>query len=213
MAGLENTRPEDLYFERSREDVLSLLPTGYKKTLDVGCGAGGTASWLRAHGATTLHGIELVAEPAEQARQVMDHVWQGAVEEQLANVEGPYDAVLCLDVLEHLTDPYAVLASLREVTKPGGHLLVSLPNARNLKLAFDLVFRGTFGYTDYGHRDWTHLRWFTRKDASAAIEKAGFTVLKTSMPPSIQPLRAKVRSVPIVAELTNVQWYYVAQAR
>ncbi|MEH3053295.1 MAG: methyltransferase domain-containing protein [Patulibacter minatonensis] len=213
MAGLENTRTEDLYFDRSRNDVLSLLPAGFQKTLDVGCGAGGTAGWLRAHGASTLHGIELVEEPAEQARLVMDQVWQGAVEEQLPHVDGPYDAVLCLDVLEHLADPYAVLSSLREVTKPGGHLLVSLPNARNLKLAFDLVVRGTFGYTDLGHRDWTHLRWFTRRDAIAAIEQAGFSVLTTSAPPSESALRARVRSVSIVAELTNIQWYFLAQAR
>ena len=213
MSGLENTRTEDLYFDRAREDVLSLLPAGFKRTLDVGCGAGGTAGWLRAHGADTLHGIELVAEPAEQAAKVMDRVWVGAVEEQLASVQGPYDAVLCLDVLEHLADPYKVLSALRGVTAPGGHLLVSLPNARNLTLVRDLLFKGTFGYTDLGHRDWTHLRWFTRRDATAAIEKAGFTVLKTSAPPSAQPLRARVRSIPIVAELTNVQWYFLAQAR
>lgn len=213
MAGLENTRAENPYFDQTRDDVLALLPPGLDRVLDVGCGNGATANWLRHHGASTIHGIELVAEPAEQARQVMDRVWQGTVESQLPNVEGPYDAVLCLDVLEHLADPYAVLAELRKVMSPGGYLLVSLPNARNLRLAYDLVVRGSFAYTDHGHRDWTHLRWFTRRDAIAAIERAGFSVLKTSSPASTSPLRARVRSVQLVQELTNVQWHFLAQAR
>lgn len=213
MAGLENSRSADHYFTHPRQDVLSLLPGGLERVLDVGCGAGATAGWLREHGATTVHGIELVAEAAEQAATVMDRVWQGPVDEQLSQLDGPYDAVLCLDVLEHLTDPYAVLAGLRGQLRDGGWLLVSLPNARNLKLSFDLLVRGTFGYTDEGHRDWTHLRWFTRADATRAIEEAGFTVTQTSSPPSQTPLRDKVRSVQLVQELTNFQWYYLAQAR
>jgi hypothetical protein len=43
--------------------------------------------------------------------------------------------------------------------------------------------RGTFGYTDWGHRDNTHLRWFTRRDIVAAVEAAGWHVVATSHPP------------------------------
>ena len=39
----------------------------------------------------------------------------------------------------------------------------------------DLLFRGTFGYTEYGHRDVTHLRWYTRRDIVAAVERNGWT--------------------------------------
>ena len=214
MSGLENTRTtSDEYFENERRDVLSLLPSGLGRALDVGCGAGATAGWLRANGAQVVHGIELVREAAEQAEQVMDRVWTGPVDEHLADLDGPYDAVLCLDVLEHLPDPYATLAALRREMADDGWLLVSLPNARNARLAYDLMFRGTFGYTNLGHRDWTHLRWFTRQDAITAIEAAGFSVKQVSSPPSTSALRAKVRSVRMVQELTNVQWWFLAQAK
>ena len=67
-------------------------------------------------------------------------------------------------MLEHLVDPERVLRDLCRVTLPGARLQVSLPNARHVSLTRDLVVRGTFGYTDWGHRDRTHLRWFTRRD-------------------------------------------------
>lgn len=56
------------------------------------------------------------------------------------------------------------------------------PNARQLGLVYDLVVRGTFGYSDWGHRDRTPLRWFTRGDLVAAVRGAGWRVLSTSHP-------------------------------
>ena len=74
-------------------------------------------------------------------------------------------------MLEHLVDPERVLRDLHAVAAPGARLQVSLPNARHVSLMKDLIFRGTFGYTDWGHRDRTHLRWFTRRDIVDAMER------------------------------------------
>ena len=59
---------------------------------------------------------------------------------------------------------------------------MSVPNARHFSLVRDLVLRGTFGYTEWGHRDNTHLRWFTRRDIVAAVGDAGWIVEGTSHP-------------------------------
>lgn len=213
MASLENARTDDAYFAQGREDVLSLLPPRIERVLDVGCGAGGTARFLRSRGATQLDGIELVAEAAALAEQHFDRVLVGSVEERLDDLEGPYDAILCLDLLEHLADPYAVLARLRQLVRPGGYLLVSLPNARNVMLVKDLLLKGTFGYTKHGHRDWTHLRWFTRKDAVAAFDEAGFTVTRTSTPAPRPWRKYTLMTTRPALELTTWQWYFLAQAR
>ena len=50
-------------------------------------------------------------------------------------------------------------------------------------LVWDLVVRGTFGYTDWGHRDRTHLRWFTRRDLIELVTEGGWEVVRTSVPP------------------------------
>ena len=171
------------YYSNSRPDLVADLPRPLGSVLDVGCGEGAVGRLLRSEGAERLTGIEIDPAAAQVAREVYDEVAEGAVEDVLPTLGGPFDAILCYDVLEHLVDPSAVLARLRTLAAPGGHLHVSVPNARHFSLVKDLVVRGTFGYTDWGHRDNTHLRWFTRRDIVAAVEAAGWNVVATSHPP------------------------------
>jgi 2-polyprenyl-3-methyl-5-hydroxy-6-metoxy-1,4-benzoquinol methylase len=170
------------YYANTRDDIVDVLPRPIGSVLDVGCGSGGVAPGLRRAGATRLTGIEVVPEQAELARARYDHVVAVPVERALEQVDGPFDTILCLDVLEHLVDPEHVMRELHEVAAPGARLQVSLPNARHVSLMKDLVFRGTFGYTDWGHRDRTHLRWFTRRDIVEAMERNGWAVQRVSHP-------------------------------
>jgi 2-polyprenyl-3-methyl-5-hydroxy-6-metoxy-1,4-benzoquinol methylase len=173
----------DAYYANERPDVLALLERPLGRVLDVGCGWGGMAPGLRAAGATEIVGVEIVPAAAERARKVLDWVHQARVEDALQDLTGVFDTVLCLDVLEHLVDPGDVLKALRRHAADDGRLQISVPNARHISLARDLFLRGTFGYTDWGHRDSTHLRWFTRRDIVALVEQAGWKVTRTSVPP------------------------------
>lgn len=165
------------YYGLARAEVLAHLPRPVGRALDVGCGEGGAASVLRDAGATWISGIEILEEPAARAAEVYDEVLVGDALEQLDNASGPFQSVLCYDVLEHLYDPLALVAALRRHTSPGAHLHVSVPNASHISLLRDLIFRGTFGYTPFGHRDATHLRWFTRRDIIGLVREAGWTVV------------------------------------
>ena len=60
--------------------------------------------------------------------------------------------------------------------RPEPRLHISIPNGRHFSLLIDLLFRGTFGYTEWGHRDSTHLRWYTRRDIVALVGKTGWDV-------------------------------------
>jgi 2-polyprenyl-3-methyl-5-hydroxy-6-metoxy-1,4-benzoquinol methylase len=170
------------YYANTRDDIVDALPRPLGSVLDVGCGSGGVGPGLRRAGATRSTGIEVVPEQAELARAHYDHVVAAPVEEALQQLEGPFDTILCLDVLEHLVDPERVLRDLRALAAPGGRLQVSLPNARHFSLVRDLVLKGTFGYTDWGHRDRTHVRWFTRRDIVAALGRTGWVVQRVSHP-------------------------------
>ena len=79
--------------------------------------------------------------------------------------KGPFDTILCLDVLEHLVDPWAAFALLEGALKTDGTMIVSLPNANYHGLVMPLLVRGRFDYADAGVMDRTHLRWFTKATA------------------------------------------------
>jgi 2-polyprenyl-3-methyl-5-hydroxy-6-metoxy-1,4-benzoquinol methylase len=205
--------PGEGYYANTRDDIVSALPRPLGTVLDVGCGSGGVGPGLRLAGATHLTGIEVVAEQAERARAHYDEVIAAPVEEALEALDGPFDTLLCLDVLEHLVDPEHVLRRLHRVAAPGARLQVSLPNARHVSLITDLVFRGTFGYTEWGHRDATHLRWFTRRDIVDAVERSGWVVQRVS-----HPALGKSRSLDRLTrgrstEFLVGQWYVLGVRR
>jgi 2-polyprenyl-3-methyl-5-hydroxy-6-metoxy-1,4-benzoquinol methylase len=171
------------YFEQARPELVAQLPQQLGRLLDIGCGAGGVGRALRAR-ATFLAGVELDPEAAQVARQAYDQVLTGRVEDVLGSLDGPFDTILAYDVLEHLTDPGDLLRRLHQVAAPNALLHVSVPNARHWSLVRDLVVHGTFAYTDWGHRDRTHLRWLTRRDLVALLESNGWHVERTLHAPS-----------------------------
>jgi 2-polyprenyl-3-methyl-5-hydroxy-6-metoxy-1,4-benzoquinol methylase len=199
------------YYANERRDIVDALPRPVGSVLDVGCGAGGLERGLREAGATRITGVEVVPSAAAAARERYDEVIEAPIEEALAQLEGPFDTVLCLDVLEHLVDPEGVVRALQRVTKPGSRLQVSLPNARHVGLVYDLVVRGTFGYTEWGHRDSTHLRWFTKQDIVALLERCGWQVKRVSHP---ELRRARTLDRLTRGWSTNFlagQWYVLAE--
>jgi 2-polyprenyl-3-methyl-5-hydroxy-6-metoxy-1,4-benzoquinol methylase len=197
----------DGYYENTREDVVRQLPRPIGSVLDIGCGSGGVGPGLRRVGASKLTGIEVVAEQAERAREVYDEVIAAPVEQALDQLQGPFDTILCLDVLEHLVDPEAVMSDLHRVGAPGARLQVSVPNGRHVSLVTDLVIKGTFGYTDWGHRDRTHLRWFTRRDIVNAMERCGWRVQHVSHPELHRARRLDKATRGLSTEFLVGQWY------
>lgn len=173
----------------ARTELLPLLPRPLGRVLDIGCATGLTGEALRQEQPERLVGVEINPEAAELARQTYDEVLTGAAEDVLSELDGPFDTILCYDVLEHMVDPWGVLQQIARLSPPGGRLHVSAPNARHLSLVIDLVFRGTFNYQPWGHRDDTHLRWFTPRDLESAIEHVGFEIQSRSHPEISAPRR------------------------
>jgi len=93
-------------------------------------------------------------------------------------VPSTLDLILCLDVLEHLVDPWRVTSFLQKLLKPGGALIISVPNIRNRDILFPLLFKGKWDYTEAGVLDKTHLRFFVRRTAIELVESSGLTVDK-----------------------------------
>lgn len=199
------------YYANDRADVVAALSRPLGQVLDVGCGAGAAAAALRAAGAERIVGIEPYPEAAARARERYDEVLAGTVEAVAPGLRASFQTILCLDVLEHLVDPEAVLLALRELGAPSARLAVSVPNARHFSLAWDLVVRGTFGYAEWGHRDSTHLRWFTQRDIVALLTTTGWEVERTSHPVSTRGRLAGALTRGRSSEFLAGQWHVFAR--
>jgi 2-polyprenyl-3-methyl-5-hydroxy-6-metoxy-1,4-benzoquinol methylase len=183
----------------SHRIVLDEVPDG-ARVLDVGCATGYLAAELSRRGCT-VDGIEFDPAAAQQARTHCREVTigdleapatQAEVERMLtsAGVGGP-DFIICADVLEHLRDPWAILAWLRTLLAPGGRAVISVPNIAHWTGRRALL-RGRFDYGDYGLLDRTHLRFFTRASAAELARRAGFAVRRERLAGAPLPLESRV---------------------
>jgi len=167
------------YFDRVRTEILPLLPAGrVDRVLEIGCGSGDTLAYLQANERCRWTcGVELFPDAAEIARGRLDAVYEGNIEQMELPI-GPasLDVVLCLDVLEHLIDPWTTTSRLARLLKPGGVLIASIPNVRHFRVVLPLLFRGRWDYAQFGLMDRTHLRFFTEGSARQLVRQAGLRV-------------------------------------
>jgi len=168
----------DDYFDNVRSDILSLLPRKINCLLEIGCGSGNTLKYIKDnYQCDWACGVELVHGAAEIARSKVDLVIEGDIENIDLPIEpATLDVILCLDVLEHLINPWKVMSKLGVFLKSDGVIIASIPSVRNFHVILPLIFRGEWKYLDMGILDKAHLRFFTRSTAIKLIESSGLKI-------------------------------------
>ena len=179
----------DRYFSQSRPEMLQFVPASTRRLLDIGCSEGRFGEAVkRAYPECETWGVEADAKAAAEAKTRNDHVLHGLIGEVEGVPEGYFDVVSMNDVLEHIPYSEPVLEIVRRLLRPGGRLVLSLPNVRYYLNVRDLVFRQDWEYQDYGILDRTHLRFFTQKSAERLLSENGFRVVQQAglNPPNLK---------------------------
>jgi SAM-dependent methyltransferase len=141
------------------------LPSG--RLLDIGSGRGRFLGAAKAAGWDVV-GIEFEPGMAETSsrRYGIPVVVGDAVN---ADVRGPFDVVTMWHVLEHLPDPRSALARVTELLRPGGTLIVSVPNSDSVQ--------ARLGGDDWLHLDIPrHLYHFNPRSLERLVERSGLRV-------------------------------------
>ncbi len=126
------------------EWINARVPLAGKRVVDVGCGGGILAESIAKKGANVT-GIDL----SEKALKVADlHSLESGVpvryeyiaaEDLAAREPGQYDVVTCMEMLEHVPDPAAVVKACATLVKPGGHVFFSTLNRNPKSYLFAII--------------------------------------------------------------------------
>ncbi len=119
------------------------------RVLDVGCGGGLLSEAMAREGARVL-GLDLSPElidiaklhrlESTQGGAILDLDYRVQAVEALADAEpGTFDAITCMEMLEHVPEPGSILEACARLLKPGGRLFVSTINRTPAAFAFAIV--------------------------------------------------------------------------
>ena len=176
---------KDLDDNSSLKKMLRLVGEG-KRVIDFGC-ATGYFSQLLAKKGCTVTGVEINPEAAKFAEQYCEQVIVADLDFVSVTAILPkqaFDVAVFGDVLEHLRNPWKVVSEIRQLLKPEGYVVASIPNIAHGAIRLALL-QGRFEYMDLGLLDNTHLRFFTRKSVEELFEGAGYfveTIERTKLP-------------------------------
>lgn len=158
--------------------LMRLIPPG-SRVLELGCASGYLSGYMEQALGCRVTGLEFDPAATAIAATRCSEVYTVDLDapDALATAasSAPYDVLLAAAVLEHIKQPRRVLAEARGLLKPGGLVIVSLPNVAHWQIRLKLL-AGSFDYEDYGIMDRTHLCLYTLKTGRELVESQGYTV-------------------------------------
>ncbi len=163
------------YPDYANPELLDKIPLSARTVLDVGCAQGALGeAYLRRNPNARMLGVDTDEEAVGHAAARLSEAVCADVEvtPMPFSVPDGIDCIVYGDVLEHLREPWSVLAAHVEHLAPDGTVLICMPNVEHWRFALALL-NGTFDYEEQGLFDRTHLRWFTPRTMGKILTDAG----------------------------------------
>lgn len=161
------------------EVILAEVPAGGLVT-ELGSGLGFNLDQLRDR--YRVLGVEGLSGAVEAARKRGIETLHCDLEQALPLEQETSDAVLCLDVLEHLLDPLSCLREARRILKPGGLLVCNVPNhftaSSRIRILRGAGIDAPGFFPDSPAWRYPHVRFFQHQSFLALATAGGFEIVK-----------------------------------
>lgn len=172
------------YFSNIRTDLINLIDSKRKnlKILEIGAAYGETLFYLKQNEiASEVVGVDLFEDVKNKQnyKQVDKFIFGNIEQLDLNEYNNYFDIILLPDVLEHLVEPKPVLEKIKNYLKVGGKIIVSMPNIRHYSALNKIVIKGDFRYEESGIFDYTHMRFYCKKNIAELLLSSGYKIEKT----------------------------------
>jgi 2-polyprenyl-3-methyl-5-hydroxy-6-metoxy-1,4-benzoquinol methylase len=168
---------DPFYYEFDRREMLPFITADRSGiVLEVGCSSGKFGEVLKKEIGCRVWGIEPTPGVADVAATKLDRAFSATFEHCPEVLAERFDCIVFNDVLEHFPDPYDVLKQCRDLLKPDGAVVASIPNIRHWPTLKAFLVEKDWKYEQAGIMDQTHLRFFTEKSIRRMFEDLGYRV-------------------------------------
>lgn len=160
--------------EEALSKILAKVPEG-ALVLDIGCGSGMLGKYLSLHKRCVVDGVDIDPQAVELAKPKYRKVGVFNLEQQKLTdtfPTGAYDCIVMADVIEHIVHPELLFESVKQLLKPDGIMLFSIPNITHISAGLELML-GKFSYSASGLLDATHVRFYSRQGFIEKLERNG----------------------------------------
>jgi len=160
--------------EQGAEIFTKYVPKG-QRVLDVGAGAGAFSQRLADLGYRVT---ALDVDPEKWIPADIPFMQLEIDAGIAASVQDTFDAVCCLEVIEHVENPWNLLREIYSVVRPGGYLLLSTPNITSFLSRGIFFLSGRFHQFDDGDLSYGHISPISSFELEYAARKCGWEVLE-----------------------------------
>lgn len=164
-------------FGRSDYAIIGELVDPGLKVLDLGCGEAELLEWLVQNKKVQARGVELMPAKVQKAIARGVAVYQGDIEEAIADYpDGAFDIVILSQTLQETRNPLQVLNDMLRV---GRHAIVAFPNFGHWRVRVAHLFSGRAPKTDLFPYDWynsPNLHYLTVDDFEETAAKQGWII-------------------------------------
>lgn len=176
--GIKKNLLQRYWHGRRFKEVLKVVRPVDGYVLDVGCHGGTFTKVISGYvGGSKVYGIDISRSAIEEAkRKIPDGEFKIADATQIPFKNNFFEAVFCIEVLEHVDNPRSVIYEVKRVLKKSGYIIVLVPTDNTL---FRIIWRmWTMYYPVWRH---AHVQSFTGESLEKAIKNTGLKIEKVKL--------------------------------